>query len=347
MVKLDIIIPVYNAESYLENCIKSIELEDNKNVKVILVNDGSTDNSLKICEKLANIYSNILLINQENKGLSGARNTGLDYVSGDYVAFMDPDDAYEDEYIYKCMKNIEEYDYPDLAVTPYKRVYGEEQIINELFQTEACKLFNGVDVLKMMYGMSIDEVVNPSKINDLSTAWGKFYRRELLKEKRFVDTWEIGSEDLLFNINVMDNVKDVLYIPSCYYLYTKTNTKSLTKNYNENLVNAWQKLFLLMEEQAKEKGYTSEYFDRLNIRKYLSKLSLVRVIFNSKNLSIGEKIRFSKRVVSTPEYNRYTYKDFPNMILRWKCLMWLCDNKCMYTLYAIIRLLEPYKNKLK
>lgn len=349
MLNIDIIIPVYNAEEYLERCINSIDIDTNKNVNVILVNDGSTDNSLMLCQKLKKEHErNIKVIDQKNTGLSGARNTGLEYISGDYIAFMDPDDTYDVGYIKKCIQRIKKFNNPDLVITPYKRVYGEEKIVNNLYDvTDKELVLNGDDILKRLYGMDIKEVINPATVNDLSPVWGKFYKKSLILDKKFIDTKKIGSEDLLFNVNVVNTDIRAVYIPDCYYLYTKTNNNSLTANYNENLINSWGKLFSLMEVQAKSEKYNTEYFTRLDVRKYLSKMSLVRAIYNSKNLTVRNKISIAKKTVKNPEYNKFKYSDFPNMISRWKILMWLCDHEYMYVLYIIIRLLEPYKNKLK
>ena len=95
---LSIIIPVYNVEKYVEKCIRSCENQDipKENYEVIVVNDGSPDGSLAIVERLANEFSNIKVINQENKGLSMARNTGLEAAKGEYVWFVDSDDWIEE-----------------------------------------------------------------------------------------------------------------------------------------------------------------------------------------------------------------------------------------------------------
>ncbi len=349
MLNIDIIIPVYNAEEYLERCINSIDIDTNRNVTVILVNDGSTDNSLMLCKRMKKKYKkNIKVINQENKGVSDAKNAGLEYVSGDYITFMDPDDAYDIGYIKKCVQKIKKFNNPDLVITPYKRVYGEKKIVNDLYDiTNEEIILSGDDLLKTMYGMNISEVVNPAIMNDLSPVWGKFYKKSLILGKKFADIKEVGSEDLLFNINILKLDNKILYIPECYYLYTKTNNSSITTNFDENLISSWENLFSLMKTQAKREKYNTEYFTRLDVRQYLSKMSLVRAIYNSKNLTVKNKVSIAKKTVKNPEYNKFKYSDFPNMISRWKILMWLCDHEYMYVLYIIIRLLEPYKNKLK
>ena len=92
---LSVIIPVYNVEPYLEQCLDSVINQTYKNLEIICINDGSTDNSLKILEKYQKKDNRIKLINQKNKGLSEARNAGLDVAKGEYIAFVDSDDYLE------------------------------------------------------------------------------------------------------------------------------------------------------------------------------------------------------------------------------------------------------------
>lgn len=89
---LSIIVPAYNVENYIRECLDSILNQSIDNYEIIIVNDGSTDKTQDICEEYSNEYSFIKLINQENKGLGAARNTGLQHVSGKYIAFVDSDD---------------------------------------------------------------------------------------------------------------------------------------------------------------------------------------------------------------------------------------------------------------
>lgn len=96
MTKVSVIIPIYNAENYLKKCIESVLHQTLQGVEIILVDDGSTDGSGAICDQYS-VFQNIKVLHQENKGLSAARNTGLDAATGDYVAFLDSDDYVDPE----------------------------------------------------------------------------------------------------------------------------------------------------------------------------------------------------------------------------------------------------------
>ena len=132
--KISFIIPVYNVEKYLEQCVESIMCQEYENKEIILVNDGSTDASPDLCDKLATKYENVIVIHKENGGLSDARNTGLNKASGDYILFVDSDDFIESG----CLKMIAE----TASKNPVDVVFLEKQPIE--FGGPAC--YNGVDL---------------------------------------------------------------------------------------------------------------------------------------------------------------------------------------------------------
>lgn len=103
---ITVIVPFYNSEKYIENCISSILNQSYKNLEVLLINDGSTDNSLQICKRFAKLDSRLKIINKFNGGVSSARNVGLDYAKGDYVTFVDSDDSICERTYEKMIKYI-------------------------------------------------------------------------------------------------------------------------------------------------------------------------------------------------------------------------------------------------
>ena len=140
MVKLpciSIIIPAYNAEKYIEKCLQSIIYQEYKDFEVIIVNDGSTDNTKEICKKYADLDSRIRLISTENKGAGSARNTGLTEAQGRYISFIDADDFVSENYYSRMYKMIEEGN-ADIAECHYKRVskYDAKVFTNTGIQKE-------------------------------------------------------------------------------------------------------------------------------------------------------------------------------------------------------------------
>lgn len=123
--KISVIVPVYNVEKYIEECISSIMRQTFDNLEIILVDDGSTDNSGKICDELAKKDLRINVIHQSNQGLSAARNTGLKHAMGDYISFIDSDDYIHIDMLNKLYEAIINSD-SDLAICNYKYVYMQD-----------------------------------------------------------------------------------------------------------------------------------------------------------------------------------------------------------------------------
>ena len=121
MRKVSIIIPVYNAEKYLSECINSIIYQSYNNLEIILVNDGSTDNSIYICRQYANKDNRIIVIDSDNYGVSYARNIGIERATGKYIVFIDSDDMIEKDYIGILVTEMEEKNL-DMVVCGYKDI---------------------------------------------------------------------------------------------------------------------------------------------------------------------------------------------------------------------------------
>ena len=128
--KVSVILPVYNVADYLPKCLDSLLAQDlpHNEYEIIVVNDGSTDNSGEIAQQYADKYANITLINQENQGLSGARNTGIKHAKGDYIQFVDSDDYLEENVLGRLMKQVEK---DDLDVLRYN--YNNVNTKGEIF----------------------------------------------------------------------------------------------------------------------------------------------------------------------------------------------------------------------
>lgn len=124
---VSVIVPVYNAEHFIEKCIHSILNQSYKNIELILVNDGSTDNSVKICDSFAKIDNRIKLIHQANSGPSVARNNGIYNAKGKYIQFIDADDYIEENMIETLVNEMEKG--LDIVICGYKRIFKEENKI--------------------------------------------------------------------------------------------------------------------------------------------------------------------------------------------------------------------------
>lgn len=208
---VSIIIPVYNVEKYLEECLDSAINQTYKNIEIIVVNDGSTDGSLSILNEYASRCSNLKILNQENKGLSGARNSGLKHAKGKYIYFLDSDDFIDLNMIEECIELAEKNNldiinfdaqvfYDNDFATNFKPNYDRSKVLNS-------NIYTGEEFYKYIKNHSAYK----------SPVWLSFYRLEFL-EKNSLDFYEgITHEDELFSIKSFILANRVIYHPKAYF----------------------------------------------------------------------------------------------------------------------------------
>lgn len=240
---VSIIIPVYNTAQYLRQALDSVINQSYKNLQIICVNDGSTDNSLSILEEYSKIDSRIEIITKENGGLSAARNRGLESADGDYVLFLDSDDWLDTNTVEKARRNLIEHNV-DIVFWGYIKEYEKASIPVQVWNQNV--LFAGKDMQKLairLVGPVGQELRNPELLDSLGVVWGKLYKRDLLTAN-FMDTRIIGSaEDVLYNIEIFSKAESAFYTTNITHHYRKNNSQSFTKAYKQNLIKQWQNLF--------------------------------------------------------------------------------------------------------
>ena len=217
---LTVVIPVYNVEKYLKRCIESILIQEWKNYDILLVDDGSTDNSPQICDDYAKAYEFISVIHKKNGGLSAARNTGISHAEGEYVYFPDSDDWIEPDTFISLAEVVESQKF-DIISFNREFVKGEEDaIVSDSLVTQ---VFEGkaafVQMLKHSYitGFANDKIYRKSLFtdNDIQFPIGKYY------------------EDLGTNYKLFLSAKNVFATNQKYYHYLIDNPDSITQSWNE------------------------------------------------------------------------------------------------------------------
>ncbi len=199
--KISVIIPIYNSSQTLERTINSVITQTYKNLEIILVNDGSTDDSIEICKKYAEKDNRIIIVNQENKGVGEARNHGIDISTGDFISFVDSDDTM-DENLYKELIATQIVTNADIVESGAKVVLGKDNEIFPYEKKDKIIIYENHDYMKNYLNFSLNVSV-----------WGKIYKRELIGDIRFPDLninedfvflWEIVKRTNLFceNLNV-------------------------------------------------------------------------------------------------------------------------------------------------
>ena len=225
MLKISVIVPVYNTEPYLRKCFESLISQTYKNIEFIIINDGSTDNSIDIINKYANKFSNIKVINQENQGYSGARNTALKYVDGDYVGFVDSDDYIKPDMFEKLIISAENNN-ADIVSCSLFRVYENELVAesNELF-------FNALNEKQKEHSSAI--ISCPELILDDAFIWNRIYKTEFLKQNNitFPDDITFGEDTYFHRIALMRaNIVAYLKEPLYFYRQNRPNAQITLKD---------------------------------------------------------------------------------------------------------------------
>lgn len=304
-VKISIIVPVYNTGLFLRQCLDSICNQTFKDIEVIVVNDGSTDNSAEIIHEYVKKDKRIVVIEQENQGLSAARNSGLSKCSGKYVMFVDSDDWIDTVTCEQAFKAANRYE-ADVVLWSYTREYSTGAKKVNLFQEK--ELVWDKSNIALLYwriiGLREGQLREPQKIDAIVTAWGKLYRRDCINEILFVDTKVIGTEDALFNVQVFSKVKRAAYLPKTYSHYRKTNQNSLTRKYKNKMVSQWQELYRRIGEHLKCENAPKECYEALNNRIALGLIGLGLNLAEDDKMQFIEKYRELKHILAMPHYQK-------------------------------------------
>lgn len=222
---VSVIVPVYNVEAFLHACLRSITNQDYANLEIILINDGSTDESGKICDLFAISDPRVRVIHQDNQGLSAARNRGLDNAKGTYIAFVDSDDLIRKDYISVMLRESIKEDC-DLVISDIEKFEGGYTLdIHHRYEPE--KIKKTAAIQRLLCGEWV-------------SAYAKLYKYTAIRNIRF--PFDRNNEDYAFLPLVLENCTSILYLPIKLYFYrmrdgsithSKLNPHSFDEIYND------------------------------------------------------------------------------------------------------------------
>ncbi|WP_340155442.1 glycosyltransferase [uncultured Winogradskyella sp.] len=209
---ISVIVPVYNAEQYLERCINSIANQTYRNLEIILINDGSSDSSKTICKSFATNDTRITVVNQQNGGSSIARNTGLEIAKGDFISFIDSDDYIEPIMLEKMLNLLLE---NNLEVVEIERNSAENNVVFD----DSFKIENSITATK--------RIINTTSFQ----VWKRLYKRSIVENMRFIPN--IIHQDVFFTIDVINKVNSIGFLNSPLYQYNRESIGIIRSNYSE------------------------------------------------------------------------------------------------------------------
>ncbi len=318
-VELSLIVPVYNSEQYVEKCVRSIQAQSYQNWELILVNDGSKDNSGAICDALAKDDERIRVIHKENGGASSARNLGIDHASGAFVTFVDADDWVGPDY---CAHLMEEDLSKPMVICGFVNVFGQTMKPTKVDTKQSYSLLqfkNQYEDLKLQN--------NPV---------AKRYIRELIGEQRF-DTQRAVSEDLLFNLDYYDKCDMITYLPYADYYYI-ANPNSAIHTFKEQYFSDFlaqyhrQKVFF-----SGEAGCNAEH--------YVNKVLCTNMFFLMRRLCCSKNANWRELLISwlnNEEFKGALQRRYPDMPIWHRIAVYLCRLGSP----SLIKLFFVLKNKL-
>lgn len=239
IIKISVVVPVYGVEKYIKKCMLSLIEQTLKNdlYEILVINDGTKDNSINIIKENFLDIKNIKVINQLNKGLSAARNTGIKAAKGKYIVFIDSDDYIEKKMLKKMLENIKTGS--DLVVTGFNWVYEKKNIEDERFLSDQ-KIKSKNKIFKKLF------------LNEINTSiWNKMFKIEILKKQNIYFDDLKGAEDYDFIFRYLLYTEEIKVIGAPYYNYIQRQSglsKDKSINFYKNNLEMLKKIIFLYEK---------------------------------------------------------------------------------------------------
>lgn len=313
--KISIIVPVYNTEKYIERCINSILNQEFKDFQLIIINDGSTDSSEKKILSLTNKLSNVIYKKIKNSGVAHARNYGLKYVEGEYVAFVDSDDFIDKTMLNKLYKTASK-NKCDIVSCGYKKIYNDG-IFKEVHPKDiSC------------YGKSLVDSKN-ILLNTNPYITNKLFKYDMIRDNNISFDEDLRIfEDLLFCYKLFLLANKIYFIDECLYNYNCVNESSLTNKFTEKMFDVFTSLDRLIE------FYRDKYGNQFDEVLEYTAVKHIMLRFNEKSKDKKMKLKYIDMAYSYLKKNFNNYK---------KCTYFvgkngfIRKNKFIYKIYYLIK----------
>ena len=287
---ISVIVPVYNVEEYLEECLESIKRQTYTDIEVILVNDGSTDRSKEICERYCEKDSRFKLVNQENKGLSGARNRGMLESKGEFISFVDSDDVLKEDMLEQLMKQMTSEDI-DIVECWYT---NEKQELELSTPKNVKTIFQG-DSKEALVSLCKDNIVRLNAV-------AKLFRRQVIVNFPFLEG--LFYEDVYGGIGILKHIRKMVKINYIGYYYRVRQGSIMNRKFSMKNLD----LFTICDKL--EQLYQGDTFALAYIHRRLFHLVLMHIV----DYHIFEGNPYKEKYV---EYlNRYSKSSSRSLVMR-------------------------------
>ena len=329
---VSVIIPVYNVYPYLTECLESVLNQTYKNLEIIIVDDGSTDGSEKICDSYASKDPRIRLIHQKNQGVSAARNTGLDMMNGDVVAFLDSDDAYHPAFV-EIMLDVLTKKQTDIVMCERVFCYTAGKMTAHLpeidYEPTSCESYDKKSFFrKIANGFSAQSV------------WNNIYKNYLWKDIRF----PVGHvyEDLDTTYKVLALCNTICVIDTPLYLYRK-RPGSITETVSQKSISDCllaKEHFLDFVEKNTPEIFTDEHLEKILRRHFRGMISLYGRYKKGSNDDPKFMKQLRNRIIETGSVLHIHSKDVSLKILDFLI------RYCPFGIRVLYRIIYPLRNMI-
>jgi glycosyltransferase EpsH len=338
MKAISVIIPVYNTEQHLRQCLDSVLAQSFTDFEIILVDDGSTDGSELICDEYAQKDSRVRVIHQTNQGVSPARNAAMKIAEGKYITFIDSDDFVDDGFFMHAYNTLEK-NGCELYISGLIREFYDKD--GHVFQTLVYSVNESHDYTVREF---LEDLGVNYEIDAIYGTCDKFYRRSIIEEHdiTYDVTMNIG-EDTTFNFEYLKYVNKIHFTSLSFYHYRKWNADSLsTKSlYRKDLYEINCKVFDRIYQTMKNAGCSEESLERFN-RFYISSfIEIIKMIYAFYDkCTTQEKMAIMEKISENDLVRKCSVREFPGLKLK----MLLGGVK--YHVYPLIHVWYSLKNRI-
>ncbi len=340
---ISFIVPVYNAEDYIEECVQSLLRQTYEKIEILLINDGSKDRSGSLCDAFAAADRRVRVIHKENGGVHTARNMGISEAKGEYLMFVDADDWIDPVTAERTVEIIEKYQADVVRFTYMRELENGSSKKSNTFVKEGFS--EGPEcqkVFRQTMGLIGKEWSRPENFNFLATTCTSAYRKDLMirNEVRFEPREAIGSfEDGLFNLKFIRHADRFYYMDEPFYHYRKTNAESCTANYRVNYLQKQTYLFTQLQQMAAEEAdpvLEKAFYNRV----VFSNLELCLNVVKSQKSSKEQRAEMKEILNSPIHCDARKYIVLSNYPLKWKVYFFLVKHGMVMPVYFMTKIIR-------
>ena len=340
---VSIIVPVFNVDNFLKTCVESLLRQTYENIEIILVDDGSTDGSGKICDDFHNSDDRIQVIHKKNGGSSSAREIGVLSSNGDYLMFVDGDDWLDIHTISICVDELIKQNTLGCILFSYTKEKINSSIPMKILDKTI--VLNGKEaenrIYRRLFGLLNTELKHPERMENIVSCCMKLYRRDYALQGRYFDTKLVGScEDGLFNMYALYGCEHMLYLDMPLYHYRKGHS-SLTSTFKPNLIKQWDCLFDIMLSIIKEKELDGSYIESLNNRIGLSITAIGLNELHNPSHGLINHVNVIRQYISQRRYQNAVRKmTLSYLPVPWRILIICCKRQLPWIIYCFLKIIQ-------